>query len=219
MNIENKIPVYLESALDRAINEFSKKTNELKSKGLRKSPEQVYSEKLFIRNELNYIKTLAQVQAGLQKYKSNARNMTEEQLESEIHDSVKLGKHLRASGRPKPDDRVDAHAIVSGGHTLASQLRAVMAMLSIRVDDPDNGMWMPRRSCDTPHWAFPKCPPHSRIHRFNYYFWVQSLLIQISDEVIFRHTLRMISRQIEQGTYPEFVMKRKDDGIACQEDL
>lgn len=174
-------------------------------------------------SELNYIECIAQVQAGLAKYKADARTMDDQALENESHSSTRLGEYLRASGKPKPkpkpDNRVDAHAIVAGGHTAAARIRGLMAAFKIRVDDTDNGMWMPRRTADTPHWAFPKCPPHSRIHRFNYYFWLRTVLLGLRDEVQFRHALRMVARQLEHGTHPEYVMMRKGEGLPEDDDL
>lgn len=212
-------PYHLQSALDRAIDEFANRQQKLAAEGKTKSASQLASEQRHLTAELNYISCIAQVQAGLAKYKSDARSMCDQTIESEQHSSARLGEFLRASGKPKPDDRVDAHAIVAGGHTAAARIRGLMAALKIRVDDPDNGMWMPRRSADTPHWAFPKCPPHSRIHRFNYYFWLRTVLLGLRDEVQFRHALRMVARQLEQGTHPAYVMLRKGEGLPEDDDL
>lgn len=217
--LKNDTPYYLQTALDRAIEEFSNREKILTSQNKKKTRDQSNSEHLYIAKELNILKNISQVQAGLLKYKADAKKMSDSDIENEVHDSGRLGDYLRAVGKPKPDDRVDAHAIVSGNHPESAELRGIMGMLKIRVDDPDNGMWIPRRSQDTPHWAFPKCPPHSRIHRFNYYFWLRSLLLLLDDEVHFRHTLKMVARQLEYGTYPDFVMKKKGEDLPEEDDL
>lgn len=212
-------PYYLQSALDRAIDEFSTRQDKLRQQNKTKTPAQLRSEHNHLQTEQNYIRCIAQVQAGLAKYKADARAMSEENIENEQHNSTLLGEHLRASGRPKPDDRVDAHAVIAGRHVDAQEIRGLMALFKIRIDDPDNGMWMPRRSIDTPHWSCPKCPPHSRIHRSNYYFWLRNTLLQLSDEIQFRHALRMITRQLEYGTYPPYVMLKKGKGLNQPDDL
>lgn len=208
-----QVPYYLQSALDRAIDEFGRRQAQIANSGGKKTLYQLNSEKIHRTRELNFINSIAQVQAGLDKYRADAAGMSIDALEDESHDSAILGKNLRAVGKTKPDDRVDAHAIVSGAHSLAARVRGVMAELGIRVDDPDNGMWMPRRTKDTPHWAFPKCPPHSRIHRFNYYFWIQSQLLNLSNEVDFRRVLRDIADDLHQNYQPGYVMMKKGQGL------
>jgi len=218
-----KTPYYLQTALDRAIELFAERDSQ-------KSHEKL-SQQRFCHQELGHIKVLAQIEAGLARYREEAKAVdicsqgqasfkaTSKDLREEQHCSEMLGKHLRAVGKPKPDDRVDAHAMVAGKHVEAAEIRAVMARLRIRVDDPDNGMWMPRRSKDTPHWAFPACPPHSRIHRYNYYFWVRSHLLHLADEMLFRKTLQLMAKQLHEGHYPDYVMMRKGQGLPFEDDL
>lgn len=195
---EKEVRYYMQSALDRAIEQYGNNPNP--------------SQESFLSAELNYIATLADVQAGLELYREQAKGMTMEELRAEGHLSNRLGEHLRAAGKPKPDDRVDAHAIVAGAHKDAAMLRAVMARLKIRVDDPDNGCWLPRRSRDCPHWAFPKAVPHSRIHRSNYFLWIRNILLTMNDASRFRVRLNNIGQQLQEGTLPKEVMLPKGQG-------
>ncbi|WP_422732618.1 AHH domain-containing protein [Microbulbifer magnicolonia] len=66
---------------------------------------------------------------------------------------------MRADGRPQPNPRFTAHHIVLGkGRTqYAAQSRIDLHFHGIRINDPDNGVWIPGRSktkgtgpCPTP---------------------------------------------------------------------
>ena len=192
---EPKSPYYLQSALDRAIEQFGENQNA--------------DQKRFIQHELNHIKSLADVDAGLAAYRAQSASMGRKELTSEEHDSHRLGLHLRASGKPKPDDRCDAHAIVAGAHKNSAVARALLAQYKIRIDDPDNGCWLPRRTADTPHWAFTNAVPHSRIHRFNYYRWLEQQVTMASSEPIMRFTLQRVASRLQDGTIPPQVMLAK----------
>ena len=60
-------------------------------------------------------RTRAQVGDFLDKYRANTAKMTQEQLQSENHDSARMGRYMRRAGHPRPSPRCDAHAIISGG--------------------------------------------------------------------------------------------------------
>ena len=190
---------YLQTALDRAIDNFGKKHN---SDQLR-----------YQLAEEAYIGVIASIQAGLEKYRQAAAKMGSKDIRGEEHNSKRLGEHLRATGKAKPDDRCDAHAIVSGAHKYAALGRAMLARHKIRIDDPDNGCWLPRRSKDTPHWAFPKAIPHSRIHRFNYYFHVWNVIRNTKNEPTLRFALQRIGARLQDGTLPKNVMLPKGQGL------
>ena len=113
-------------------------------------------------SDLHKVVVASQIQAGIDRYLSAANNMTSQELRAEDHCSARLGKHLEAVGKPRIS-HCHAHAIVAGRHHNASIVRALMARLKIRIDDPDNGCWLPENTAATPHPAFPAAVPHSRI--------------------------------------------------------
>lgn len=162
--------------------------------------------------DLNKVYVAAQVQAGIDKYRAQANSMSTKELQLEKHNSTVLGRHLEASGEKRPA-RCHAHAIVAGGHTRAAILRAIMARLKIRIDDPDNGCWLPENTAATPHPVMPRAVPHSRIHRNNYFFWLYSRLRGISQEASFRANLNLIAKQLHEHTFPEYVMLKKGAGL------
>lgn len=162
--------------------------------------------------DLNRVVVAAQIQCGIDKYLEGAKSMSSSQLRSEQHNSARLGRHLESTGHKRPP-RCHAHALVAGKHEYAAILRVIMAKLKIRIDDPDNGCWLPENTTATPHPAFPKAIPHTRIHRFNYYFWLRTRLGNIRQEAAFRKTLQLTSKHLQEHSFPEYVMLRKGSGL------
>jgi hypothetical protein len=163
-------------------------------------------------SDLHKVVVASQVQAGIDKYLSSAKSMSTQELREEEHDSARLGKHLEAVGKPRLS-KCHAHAIVAGKHHNAAIIRALMARLKIRIDDPDNGCWLPENTAATPHPAFPAAVPHSRIHRYNYYFWLRHRLGSIRKENMFRMDLQLIAQHLQERTMPDYVMLKKGQGL------
>lgn len=159
-------------------------------------------------SDLNLVKVAAQVQAGIDKYRAQVTAKSLEDLLAEEHVSSRLGYHLVEAYGTRPA-RCHAHAIVAGKHKLAAELRLMMAKLKIGIDDVDNGCWLPENTAATPHPSMPKAPPHSRIHRHNYYWWINSRLRPAYQAIKFRQTLNLISRMMQYGGMPESVMLKK----------
>ena len=184
-------PDYQKDQLDRAIDHFA---------GLEEPS----------LNDLNGVTAIAQVQAGLNLYRAIARNMTPEELEDETHNSSLLGEFIEAEGHPRPHSLCDAHAIVSGGHTGAARVRAVLAWYQRRIDDPINGCWLPRNTAainSMPEYLR-TAVPHSRIHRKGYYLWLQGIisLTTVSSETELVNALRTVKHKLQTSTFPEYVM-------------
>lgn len=169
------------------------------------------------KGDLNYVKVIAQVERGVDQYRAAAKNMTIDELEDERHQSSLLAHFMAASGNPKPHSKCHAHAIVSGAHKYAAELRAIIAWLQMRIDDPDNGCWLPENTVAKAH--MPKhlkhAVPHSRIHRYNYYFWLNSLIDpQITGTPKqLRQTLKSVAMQLQSGNHPKYVMNKKGLGL------
>lgn len=159
-------------------------------------------------SEINQVKVMASVQSGIESYREETAKKNSQSLRSEEHKSHILGKHLEEKFGPRPA-RTHAHAIVAGKHPLAAAIRLIMSKLKIGIDDVDNGCWLPENIAATPHPAMPKAPPHSRIHRYNYYFWINSLLSSHRQADAFRNRLKLISQMLYTGNMPEYVMLPK----------
>ena len=152
------------------------------------------------------------MQAGIDRYRAAAASLSINALVNEEHDSTRLGKHLEQTGYKRPP-RCHAHALVAGKHMHAAVLRLIMTSLKIRIDDPDNGCWLPENTAATPHSSLPRAVPHSRIHRYNYYFWIHSRLSRLENAASFRTNLKIIAGHLQQGSHPKYVMLPKDVGI------
>lgn len=161
------------------------------------------------RGDLNKVKTAAQVQEGIDLYRAKAAGMTLDELECEKHESARLGVFLSATD-PRPHPLCDAHAIISGGHSESSDLRATMAWFQRRIDDPTNGCWLPRNTAAKIH--MPKrlrnAVAHSRIHRKRYYRWLESFigLDFLSTDTQFDQALVMAGLHLQHSTFPKDVM-------------
>lgn len=188
-------PYYLKDPLDHAIDAFAKKDQPNSA-------------------DLNRVAVVASVQIGIDKYRAAAAHMSYDDFENEKHNSCRLAMFLEAEAGKKRPNKCHAHAIVSGAHVNAAKIRAVLAWFKLRIDDPDNGCWLPENTAATPHPLFPKAVPHSRIHRYNYYRWLESLIRieTIPDQIMLRKTLKLIARQLQEHTFPPFVMLPKSQG-------
>jgi hypothetical protein len=167
--------------------------------------------------DLNLVGVTAQVEQGIDEYRIGALSLVQSELESETHLSKRLNEHLALSGDEKPHSKCHAHAIVSGSHKDAARIRAILAWLKVRIDDPDNGCWLPENTA-----ALKEMPvrlrnavPHSRIHRYNYYFWLNQIIntrkTKAPNEL--REVLNMVELRLQSGAQPIYVMNKKGVGL------
>lgn len=176
--------------------------------------------------EKAHVDNFAQITQRLEEYYGFVDSPQYDLLTDDQHKSSRLGENMRAVGRPKPTDRYDAHAIVSGGHTQAAQARLKLVKASVGVDEPVNGAWLPRSGKDSFKsncWATPGAVPHSRTHRNTYYTWVTRQLLPlrgspgISEQNLVREKLRIIGERLESGDIPQNILDemRYDDLQNC----
>lgn len=169
------------------------------------------------KSDLNRVKVIAQVEQGLDKYRAAAPNMNDDALAEESHQSKLLAHFMSVSGDPKPHPKCHAHAVISGAHKYAAELRAILAWLKLRIDDPDNGCWLPENTAAKPLMPrrLQNAVPHSRIHRYNYYFWLNTLIDPAitSTQAELRRTLNMVATRLQAGSQPQYVMNKKGEGL------
>lgn len=168
-------------------------------------------------SDLNKVKMEAQVHYRIELYRNGADAMEIEELELEKHLSARLGQHLEDSGDKRPNCKCHAHAIVAGKHPHAVELRSVLAWLGMRIDDPENGCWLPENTAALKEMPsrLKNAVPHSRIHRYNYYFWLRSLItLSLTPNIDRLNTvLRLIECQLQNSAFPTYVMNRKGVGL------
>ncbi|WP_444995538.1 AHH domain-containing protein [Aliikangiella sp. IMCC44359] len=148
----------------------------------------------------------------LDKYRMQAMKMSEEQIKSEKHRSARLARHMVRAGDPRPSSHCDCHAIVSGGHQRTFQIRALMAWLKVRIDDPHNGCWLPKDWDDRKYMPnyLRNGVPHRRIHHGGYYRWlsnhIRPNMIKTTEQLLLK--LRMLRSQLQSGSVPPDVMPK-----------
>lgn len=164
--------------------------------------------------DLNMVLIAGQIEDGIAKMLGHVKDgwgMSRSELEKEVHVSQSLGERMALSNDPKPHRLCHAHAIVSGGHPKAVTLRAILAKFKVRIDDADNGCWLPENTEAKKHMpeSLKYAVPHSRIHRNNYYFWLSSYIkmSNTKDERFLRFQLSMIEQSLKGGTFPPYVME------------
>ncbi|WP_074903808.1 AHH domain-containing protein [Microbulbifer thermotolerans] len=169
-----------------------------------------------LRNERRKIAVFAQIQSGLENYQAWGRKQAEEdplELLNEKHHPTKvLAQNMIADGRPKPSNRHSPHHIVQGKgrHPRTTDTRLNLHLYGIRINDPDNGVWLPRTKFDKGHWSMPDAPAHSEIHTFNYETWINFLIGPIEGELAIRSALIRIRSLLRDGRQPSKITEKKD---------
>lgn len=156
----------------------------------------------------------AKMNAFMGQFRIDGRHMTYEGLLQEKHCSTTLGKFLRADGHPRPGARWEAHHIVSGKHPEALLARTTLADdgIKIRIDDPDNGCWLPKTKADARPTIYPNAIGHNRIHRDLYYHWLNNSLALMSTEGQVKAFLNTVRAQLLQGNIkPEMKLQQEID--------
>lgn len=214
--------------LEMAIYEFQKKALAYHHKkallnGANKAPELQAKELAALEQDWRHLereRIRISVQAGLQQelddYRTAGRLMTSAELRNEAHHpTAVLARNLTAVGEPKPSPDHDPHHIIMGKGRWRSDLmmrtRLTMHMHKIRINDPLNGVWLPRNKNDKGHWATPESPAHKDIHRYNYETWIVSKFVLAGrDEAKFRNTLLDVKTKLRFGGYPSNILAPKD---------
>lgn len=204
MEPEHKVVYALQTSLERAIEQY--KVNLKQSTNLSGDKNKWQQ---FLVSERNKIKTVAQVQQGLTEYREKISAMSVDDREEENHDSTRLGDHMRAEGVAKPNPYWHAHAIVAGGDTRAWLLRSMLAECEMGIDDAYNGCWLPARTKNTGKQPYPKAVPHSRIHRHNYYAWLNIRFAGIRTKEALISRLRQTRSDLLHAPFPPEVMLLK----------
>ena len=157
---------------------------------------------------------IARIQSRLGNYKLAGKQMSYADLLTEKHSSRQLGAFLRADGVARPAAKWEAHHIVSGNHPEAFLARTILAdeTIKIRIDDPDNGCWMPKTKADARPTIYPNAIGHNRIHRDLYYHWIFNTLAMMTNEGQARAFLNTVRAQLLHGNIkPEIKLQQEID--------
>lgn len=152
--------------------------------------------------------------AFMAQFRAEAEFMGFRELYEEKHSSKLLGDLLRCQKFPRPGINWEAHHIISGSHPQALQARTILADIDIliRIDDPDNGTWMPKTKADARHTIYPNAIGHNRIHRGLYYRWIFNNIAMMTDAGLVRAFLSRVRLQLLQGNIaPEMKLQEEID--------
>jgi hypothetical protein len=221
------------SPLDRALEKYERQAKDffdLSNKAesdpdIRKKRNMELSHiKKHLENEKRLVMVSADIQAGLDAYRDYGRGAVEsseqsrlaalsrrkELLEEDHHPTDILEKYMRAVPNPKPSSQHTAHHIAPGkGKTkFAYRARVKLATAGIRINDPDNGVWLPYKASYTPHWSMPQALGHLQYHTNGYEQWVSEKLETKFGEVFLRQELRIIGQLMQENKLPQEVRKK-----------
>lgn len=154
------------------------------------------------KKHLNQQRVVAQCMATEGSRKERALLRKELQMESH-HPTILLAKFMLVSNKPKPSSQHAAHHIVPGkGKTKFAYLARVhMLTQGVRINDPDNGVWLPMYKKYVPHWSMPKAKSHLEYHTEKYEYLVsRKVEVQLS-EVGLRKTLNQIGLALQKNGF------------------
>ncbi len=217
-------------ALDNQANRFHTK-RQLLANGINMSDEErqtlkkdMHVELKHLERERRFAETIGVVQARLTIYRNQGRKNTNDtrkdtrkkqsMMGSESHHpTATLEMFLRAIGRPKPSPKHTAHHISPGtGKTVAAaKARVLLHLHGIRINDPDNGVWMIRLKKHKSHWSMQFSKSHLEIHTKNYEDWIFKAIDAASDEKKCRQNLRLRGQMLEEGTQPSGITMPPSD--------
>lgn len=161
------------------------------------------------------ISTHAKLQLSLEEYRAKSKSATPRELATEAHHPAAiLAKNLTAVAEPKPSPVHDPHHIILGtGRWLSDEMakaRMALHIHGIGINDPINGVWLPRTKQDKGHWATPDSPAHKEIHRFNYERWLTRLFGgSLMAEMAMINRLRNVKSMLKFGGYPPEILLPK----------
>ncbi|WP_444998452.1 AHH domain-containing protein [Aliikangiella sp. IMCC44359] len=158
------------------------------------------------------LRVKGEIAEKLDDYRLQASGMSIKELQREKHNSSRLATHMKCAGDPRPSNRCDCHAIVSGARKEAMALRGILARFKIRIDDPHNGCWLPRDWEDRKHMPnyLRNGVPHKRIHHHEYYLWLNTRInltnVRNANELI--EQLRFARNSLQSGKVRPSVMPK-----------
>ncbi|WP_444998630.1 AHH domain-containing protein [Aliikangiella sp. IMCC44359] len=90
--------------------------------------------------------------------------------------------------------------MVSGSHPEAESARQILAKFQIRIDDPDNGVYLPQDSRFIPHEDMPDASNHAKVHTKLYYINITNILSSSRSKQDCRVALKMVAKKLKSGT-------------------
>lgn len=167
--------------------------------------------KVHLQQQRKHLEVVASIQCKLDEYREQGRKVTSgmrsdrragiRMLEVEPHHpTTLLTKFLLADGKPKPSPNHSAHHIVPGKGRLQETYiaRVHMHTRGIRINDPDNGVWLPMHRKHTPHWSMPNAKAHLQYHTKEYEYNIAARIRTKGTEKLVRYELNFIGKLMQE---------------------
>lgn len=223
---------YEMTPLDKAIDAYQKKAEQYfaTKNEIENAPADVRKQREIelrkIKDELEHqrmnAESYASIQAQLDAYREVGRTATkgnrsevvqkQRTLHAEDHHTTAvLEEMMRADGIPKPSSQHTAHHVIPGtGKTKNANLARVhMHRFGVRINDPDNGVYLPMYKKYTPHWSMPDSKGHLEYHTEGYEDWVRRKIQVKSGETFIRMELKLIGELLKINKLPDEARKKK----------
>lgn len=141
-------------------------------------------DRVFREKEIAQIQNLANLQNRVTAYMGkNAQHTPGMQKQKELettktNNSEILGLHLRAMGEFRFNRHFQAHHIICSKHPghAASRLILFYNEMEMGINDPKNGVWLPRKHKYAIGTATPHAVGHAHIHTDKYAQWVFGII-------------------------------------------
>lgn len=168
--------------------------------------------------ERNRLMSMISVESQLDIYRNEFKHLSRKDRRNEYkaeehHPTAVLETNLQLAGRARPAPKFTAHHLIEGKGKLAitKSARLLLFRNDIRINDPDNGVWMPRTEEERGHWSMPNATPHSRIHTHNYERWIYGQIQYLRGEAEIRQKLSILRGHLKCGTQPTMVTAKSDE--------
>lgn len=225
------------TALDMTINSYIETAGEyhreklLKFSDVKKQKSHtdlLVKRKAYLEQQRLSIESMASVQEQLAHYQNQCRDTSQENRakmrQEEHHPTKDLERYMRVSGIPKPDEHCTCHHIIMGhGRSKKSQktgkrvqsaaaisARLKLHQVGIGINDPSNGVWLPKNMNHVPHWLMPKALPHSVIHTDTYEVWMRNIMQTVTSEATGRSALKRVGIMLRDGTRTHILTKHSE---------
>lgn len=181
------------------------------------------------------IDAMVSVQYQLALYQQNNRGTdteTDDERENRLdcldeeghHPTEELMRNMHAVGDISPDKYCACHHIVQGkGRAIKNKItgkyiqspnaikaRTKLHMMGIGINDPSNGVWLPKKMDYVPHWAMPRALPHANIHTLKYEEHVLGKIQFASNEQHCRAALLGIKDALQDGSLSNTLTKKSE---------
>tara|TARA_R110000868_G_scaffold377197_1_gene642480 strand:+ start:409 stop:921 length:513 start_codon:yes stop_codon:yes gene_type:complete len=159
------------------------------------------------------------IQADLDNYRAEGRDATTGSRADQVqkqkallaekhHPTDDLAKLMLAAGKAKPSNVHTAHHVVPGKGKVYKTKEAHLARIhmhryGIRINDPDNGVWLPMYKKHTPHWSMPQSLGHLEYHTKNHERCVERKIRLHTQENAIRSQLNTIGKLLQTNGLPD----------------